>query len=1026
VAKQPASRQTTSLQDILHRRPTRFIGREAQLALFRENLELPVDDARKRFLFAIHGEGGVGKTHLLRRLLDMARERGARYAYADEQLYGVPETMAELAGQLGSQMQEFQGRYEVYARRRDELAHDPQAPLEAWSRLTRAAVKTGLHASKSAPGAPLADLADLVDREEAADATDQLRVYLSHKFTDSADVSLLLDPIEELTPHFVRGLATVAAQQKLALFLDSYERTGPILESWLLDVLGGRFGELPTKIVVAIAGRQPLDASRWSEYLHAIAAMPLEPFTEIETLQLLATKGVADRQVAKTITVLSGRSPVLVAMLAESPPPAAQAGDLSGTAVERFLTWQRDAARREAVMIAALPRGIDAQVLGVLAPGAEVPSTFDWLCGLPFVTPRAGRHAYHDVVRGELIRMQRAQSAEGWSEAHRRLAACHHTWREQLLVDDPDSPAVLHHELEEAYHKLCASPATLIDEAVELAVAAMKAGIATAGRWAEVLNDAGRDTDNDELRRWSDWLLAGVDEQRRDSYDLLTALLQEETLAPPTRADALVERGRLHYFADRAEQALADLNDAVQADPDHGDAHAWRGAALLRLDDREAALNDLTRAVQINPNDDFALAHRGETLRRMGRYDEAVADLSRAIEIKPDDAWKLAHRGEALRVMHRHEEAAADFTRAIDLEIDAWKLGRRGETYRVMERYSEAIADFTRAIDLEPDNAWALANRGVTFRSMDHHQQAVADLTRALAIAPDDTWALVNRGVTLRLMKRYSDAVADLSLAIELKPDDAWRLAVQEKTDLPMGRHEELVGRLTGEIAANPADAWKLARRGENYRFMERHADAIADFTRAIELSPGYDWALAQRGEVLRLTGEYDAALADFTRAIELEPEDPWMLAHRGETLRLMQRYPAAVADFTSAIELGSEEPWVLAHRGETHRLLARHDNAVADFTSAIELQPDEPWIVAHRGETYRLMARYPDAVADLTRAIELDPSYEWALARRGEAYRLTERYSDAVADLIRAMDFDARFESALAQRGEPVNASGG
>ena len=38
----------------------------AELAQFRTNLGLSVDDPDRRFIFGVHGDGGVGKSFLLR------------------------------------------------------------------------------------------------------------------------------------------------------------------------------------------------------------------------------------------------------------------------------------------------------------------------------------------------------------------------------------------------------------------------------------------------------------------------------------------------------------------------------------------------------------------------------------------------------------------------------------------------------------------------------------------------------------------------------------------------------------------------------------------------------------------------------------------------------------------------------------------------------------------------------------------------------------------------------------------------
>ena len=65
----------TSLQEILRRRQREdFVGREEQLVFFRRNLRREIDDPRRRFVVDVSGQGGVGKTWLLRRFRKIAEE----------------------------------------------------------------------------------------------------------------------------------------------------------------------------------------------------------------------------------------------------------------------------------------------------------------------------------------------------------------------------------------------------------------------------------------------------------------------------------------------------------------------------------------------------------------------------------------------------------------------------------------------------------------------------------------------------------------------------------------------------------------------------------------------------------------------------------------------------------------------------------------------------------------------------------------------------------------------------------------
>ena len=90
--------------------------------------------------------------------------------------------------------------------------------------------------------------------------------------------------------------------------------------------------------MITISGQLPLDVNRSGDYLGIRADMPLEIFNETETRALLAGRGVTDERVIDVIIRLSGRLPLLVAMLAEArPESAALVGDPSGNAVERFL-----------------------------------------------------------------------------------------------------------------------------------------------------------------------------------------------------------------------------------------------------------------------------------------------------------------------------------------------------------------------------------------------------------------------------------------------------------------------------------------------------------------------------------------------------------------------------------------------------------------------------------------------------------------------------------------------------------------
>ena len=759
---------------IRNRQQSGFVGRQGQVVQYLENLGFPADDERRRFLFNIHGDAGVGKTYLTKQLQLLTIGRGALTAYVDETIDDATSAMSVIAeefGRSGARLSEFEKRAAAYRQRRHELESDPEAPEGFATFLTKTAFIIGFDAARNLPigGSLLAP----VDPAAAADQVNRARMYLARKFSNHADMKLLLSPADELTPIFVSELNRVAADRSIALFFDTYERTGLVLDRWLRGLYAEHYGGLPETLITSISGQNPLNPNLWGEYLPVIADISLEPFSEAEARQFLGSKDIHDESTIQVILTLSGRLPMWLATLAESrPSDAADIGDPAGDAVERFLKWEDDPAKRSIAMTAALPRVLNQDMLTAIAPSDKARELFSWLCGLPFVTRRAGSWAYHEVVRAAMLRLQLAQAPSEWRSNQVTLAQANGRWaRDAAGGTDKDwtNPNWIDHTREEIYHLLCADPTNNLPKALASAVEAAEHNTTRARQWAGLIVDAGRDTDNPTLSHWGQRLRDGIHDSDLTQY--FTYLINDAHLGNDTLTIALEERGECHRIAGRYNQALADYSRAVELDPSQAWAIGSRGQTYQAMERYDEALADYTRAIELDPSQAWAIASRGETYQLMGRYDEALADYTRAIELDPSQAWAFISRGPIYELMGRYDEALADYTRAIELDpSQAWAIGGRGQTYQAMERYDEALADYTRAIELDPSDEWAIAERGETYRLMGRYDEALADYTRAIELDPSDAVVIAERGETYRLMGRYDEALADYTRAIKLDP----------------------------------------------------------------------------------------------------------------------------------------------------------------------------------------------------------------------------------------------------------------
>ncbi|MFB8126080.1 tetratricopeptide repeat protein [Streptomyces bacillaris] len=824
-----ADQSRLSRQEIIRRRQRGgFVGRRREISRFMEScIQAPESNAFE-FLFHVHGNAGVGKSTLARQWEAMAREHAAAVTtFVDDDIHDAVEAMEAISIQLARQgcaLKKFDKLLMTYRQRRHqadaaleglgpeaESGIDGAAGSQTASVSGRMAAQIGLAGLGMLPG--VGALTAVIDPQEVARGADRIRAQLSARLASHTDVHLVMKPVEALTPVFLEEIGDIAQRHpRLVLFFDTYERTGAVLDSWLHDIVFSEdFGTLPANVQIVLSGQGRLNSAVWGNWLNQISEVLLEEFTEEESRALVAAKGITDSQVVDVVLGLSGGLPLLVDMLSSIGPAAQKAlGDPSDTAVERFLRWESDPRRRETALRCAFPLQLNEDVYRAAVSEASA-DDYPWLRGLAFLSSHAGRCRYHPTVRSSMLRLQRGLSPIGWVEQHTRLADSFGRWRssaESTLACESDlywrDAVWREHRLNESYHRLCAMPRTAVAEVLEQIVHAADHGVATLHRWAQMVTQAGHDSDDVALLVWGR-RLESAGEQSDGALSALSILVSAPELSAASRALAHAVRGRYYRVAGQYEQALADYESAQVLAPN-----------LVR-----------------------AFHGRGRTYQLMGRYDDALTDLNHAIGLSPGKGRFMATRGETYRRMSRFVDALADFTRAMDEDPQAWIVGSRGLTYRQMGSYPEALADYTRAVNADPQHDGLVGSRGLTYLLMGQWNEALDALTRAITINPNNAWAACCRGLAHQLLDRHDEALADHTRAIALRSDYSTALVSRGSVYQLMGRYSEALADLNQTIATDPQYETAFTERGRLYQLMGRHEDALADFTQAITINPG-------------------------------------------------------------------------------------------------------------------------------------------------------------------------------------------
>ncbi|MEV0775015.1 tetratricopeptide repeat protein [Streptomyces sp. NPDC050428] len=784
-----------SMQELINiRRHAGFVGRRSELDLFRTNFDTRPEDPEHRFVFHIHGNAGVGKTTLVRELVRIAHERQALTVTVDEAVNSVPEVLEALTARfarLGHPLKALDRMLATYRRRRDEasaasLAQPEQGPTAA----SLTAAQAGLIGLGMVPA--VGALAAAVDPAQLARGADQVRAALSTRTGRPEDAQLLSEPIHALTPTLVAELDRVASHAPwIAIFFDTYERTGPFLDTWLRDlVIGGRHGSLPANAVITLSGQGPLDPNCWADHADLVTEIPLAPFTEPEARQLLAAKGVRDEKVVRDVLRLSRRLPVLLSTLAENAARPGDVDDPSATAVERFLKWERDPVRRAAALAGALPRRLNEDIFmsAVSDAGSSDPTAlYDWLRTLPFVSESGGFAHYHDVVRDPMLRLRRSVSPDRWRAAHGRLAESFGQRRESAGAglaygEQVEREAWWVERLEEIYHLLCAQQRPAFAQALNDGPAACGEGAESARRWAQVFAEAGEATADDALRDWGTGCLAALGDEQRGVEKLLGMLLSRTELDDGARASAFMIRGEERSDAGRYADAFADFDRAIALAPQRARPYTGRALVHRALSQYEQALADHDRAVERRVSGVRAFWHRGETNRIAGHPEAAVADFDQVLGIDPGHVPALASRARVAHTQGRPAAALADLDLALDIKPDhIWSLVRRAQVRRSLQDTTGAWTDLDRAQTLSPRNPWIVGERGELLRQEGRHTEAIAEYDRALALDPGYSWALGSRAMANEALGRPTQALTDLDRALAMNPSYNWAAQQRER-----------------------------------------------------------------------------------------------------------------------------------------------------------------------------------------------------------------------------------------------------
>lgn len=234
---------------------------------------------------------------------------------------------------------------------------------------------------------------------------------------------------------------------------------------------------------------------------------------------------------------------------------------------------------------------------------------------------------------------------------------------------------------------------------------------------------------------------------------------------------ALILSARSNIQLNRFKLAEAELKKALRINPTFAETSLYMGVLKGKQGDHDEALENLNRAIELDPKSTDAYKERARIFLNLHDYLRSDIDLTTVAEIDPSDSEIFAIRG--MTFFHRmlYDAAIQDFSRVLEgLPNDTKALFNRAICYVKKDELEKALNDLNNLLKVFPDNGRALNLRGVVFALLGKLDQALTDLNSSSRVNPSDPVIWNNIGFYKFRSGNFVGAREDFQKALKLDP----------------------------------------------------------------------------------------------------------------------------------------------------------------------------------------------------------------------------------------------------------------
>jgi len=426
-------------------------------------------------------------------------------------------------------------------------------------------------------------------------------------------------------------------------------------------------------------------------------------------------------------------------------------------------------------------------------------------------------------------------------------------------------------------------------------------------------------------------------------------------------AERRAERAQQLTEAHRWEEALAEIDVALDVNPDNSNWLRHRGFLLDQLDDFEKAVTAYQRALEMEPDDRELLLLLAIDLARLGRLSAALTKFERVNHLYPDFEPGYCYQISTYVELGRHDKAEEAFYIAQQLNDSCphcffhmgLSLAVRGEFKRAVYCWDRVLS-----IDSSYERVKGLIARA--YRGMGDLKRAEEFYLEAIREDPGDVDLLYDMGDALAESGDLDSAKIKFRQVVELAPDH-------------VDAHFAL-----GHLALLSDDA----------------ETAIKRFEQVAELDPSYGPLDLQFGSAYARVGRYAEARRRLERATQAHADNKEALMLLGNCLLRLNKPAAAADQFRKALSLDATTPNAHHNLGVCCFLLGEHERGIEHCRRAIELKPDYAVAIIKSVLAYQRLGRFREAHDMIVYGLRVDPESALLLQLRNRLWRARVKHA--------------------------------